>query len=90
MDGVNSSSKISLVELEKHLSDYKKGRSYASKETAEKLGSIHYSSALEVSELNPDAGLQFSLFRSTLSYSAKARYTKNIDEAVRHIKKLYA
>jgi hypothetical protein len=88
MDGVINIERISTSDLEKHLSDYRKGRAGNSKKTAEKLPQANINSALQLSNINPRFSANYSLYSSGFSYSAKARYVKNIDDVLPHINKI--
>lgn len=90
MDGVTGKSRIGIPELEKHISDYRKSKPELSADTARKLPRALNESAFQLAELNPLQSLNYNLFTTALSYSAKARYVKNIDDALPHIKKLIA
>ncbi len=91
MDGVKFfKNNISIAELEKHLSDYKKRKAKNSLETAAKIPSAKINSALNLSEINPKASLNYSLYSTSLNYSSNARYVKNIDDALPHIRKIFS
>lgn len=88
MDSVTSN-RISSIELEKHLDDYKKGKAGNSKKTAQKLPKADISSYFEITNINPSYSKNYSSYISAFNYDSKARYVKNINDSIVQIRKLF-
>lgn len=70
-------------ELEKHLTDYRKGRAEMSKKTSGKLQKLDETNASLLQQLSPRALTQYGLYGTFMNYETRSRYVANVYSAAR-------
>jgi len=78
------SPKISSIELERHLADYRRGEPEASQEIGARLENLFETSGLALAYHDPELARDYGAYRSALTYSREARFVNNVDEALSH------
>ena len=84
--------KLNLVDVEKHLDDYKKGKANLSKETAAKLNSAEDEIFGSLLNTDIEAQQKFGAYLTALSYDQRARFVENLgglSDNIQRIKKVF-
>ena len=72
-------------DLEKHISDYKKGRAELSTKTASKLQRYDEANGSLLQQLPPKALISYGLYGTFMNYEARARYVANVYTSAKEI-----
>ena len=72
-------------EVEKHLTDYRRGQANLSKQTAGKLQVADQKNAELLQNIDPKALNDYGTYGSFLSYEKRARYVSNVYNAAKNI-----
>lgn len=72
-------------QVEKHLSDYRKGRGSLSKDTAGKLQSVDEANGQLLQDIDPKALTSYGAYASFMNYEKRARYVSNVYSAAKNI-----
>lgn len=80
--GRQSSSSTTIIRLEKHLDDYRKGRGNISSEVMEEISAAKAETHDYLAHRDPKALLQYSAYSTMLRYDRKARFANGINKAV--------
>lgn len=75
-------------EVEKHLTDYRRGQANLSKQTATKLQFADQKNAELLQDIDPKALSDYGTYGSFLSYEKRARYVSNVYSAAKNISDL--
>ncbi len=65
-----------LIEVEKHIDDYKRGRGNLSQEVGSKIADIQTNSSLS---LDPKSSKSYNSYITGFKYSSKARFVNDLD-----------
>lgn len=72
-------------ELEKHISDYKKGRGELSEKTAGKVQRFDEANSALLQQFSPKALSSYGLYGTFMNYESRARYVSNVYSATKEI-----
>ena len=71
------------LKLSKHLSDYRRGEGYLSKETAGEIYQRLGRAAARLSENDPRAAASFNAYSTGFSYESRARFVQGVEQSSR-------
>ena len=75
-------------QVEKHLSDYRRGRPGFSKDTAGKLQSVDEANGQLLRDIDPKALTNYGAYGSFMSYEKRARFVSNVYSSAKNIAQL--
>jgi hypothetical protein len=75
-------------QVEKHLSDYRRGRPGFSKDTAGKLQVVDEANGQLLRDIDPKALTSYGAYGSFMSYEKRSRFVSNVYSSVKNISEL--